>query len=48
MEAQNEPKGGKKYGRIGCIVGIIILVLIIIAIATGLINIPGTDGSVTG
>lgn len=48
MEAQNEPKESKKYGKIGCIVGLIIFVLIIIAIWSGLINIPGSDGSVTG
>ena len=48
MDVNKEPEEGKKYGKTGCIIGIVILVIIIIAIATGLINIPGSDGSVTG
>lgn len=48
MAETNDSGDKRKYGRIGCLVALIILVLIVIAIVTGLINIPGNDGSVTG
>ena len=40
MEVENEPEKGKNYGRVGCIVGVVILVIVIILIVTGLINFP--------
>lgn len=39
MEVENEPKKEQNYGKLGCIIAFVLLVIVIILIATGLINI---------
>ena len=40
MEVEERSKK-RNYGKMGCFIGILILIIVIIAIYTGLINFPG-------
>ncbi len=40
MEAEREPKKETNYGKAGCFIAVLIFVIVVILIATGLINFP--------